>query len=166
MEVLAGRESEGFAHGAGSDAAMDGDVNVENLAALNVEASQQLLELPPSASLESKRHRESKLRKGSPPLICKLCKIVFHNAQALGGHRSNSAEHVERLKKLSPKEKIDYLDEGITLQSSYNLISNIRVILQAFLIRPLALSDVLARWCTHSLRYTQGTLCTTLLSLA
>jgi hypothetical protein len=116
MEVLAGSGSAGFANGAGSDGAMDEDVNVN--AALNVEASQQLLELPPSAPHESVRHIESKLREGIPPLICKLCKIVFHNAQALGGHRSNSAEHVERLNKLSPKERIDYLDEGITLGRS------------------------------------------------
>ncbi len=120
MEVLAGRESEGFPYGAGSDAAMDGDVNVENVTpytALNLEASRPLLKLPPSASQESIRHIESKLRGGIPPLVCKLCNIVFNNAQALGGHRSNSAEHVERLNKLLPKEKLAYLDEGITLRS-------------------------------------------------
>jgi len=85
--------------------------------ALNFEASQQLLKLPPSASQESIRYIESKLREGIPPLVCKLCNIVFNNAQALGGHRSNSAEHAERLRKLSPKDKLAYLDEGITMRS-------------------------------------------------
>jgi hypothetical protein len=104
----------GFADGAGADAAIDADVN--NSEALNLEAPQQLLKLPPSASQESIRHIESKLREGISPHVCKLCNIVFNNAQALGGHRSNSAQHVERLRKLSPKEKLAYLDEGITLR--------------------------------------------------
>ena len=111
MQVLASSQSPVFSDSAAG--AMDADVNL----ALNFEASQQLLKLPPSASQESIRYIESKLREGIPPLVCKLCNIVFNNAQALGGHRSNSAEHAERLRKLSPKDKLAYLDEGITMRS-------------------------------------------------
>jgi hypothetical protein len=115
MEVHAIFGRAGDVDGAGADAAIDADET--NLAALNLEASQQLLKLPPSASQESIRYIERKLREGIPPHVCKLCNIVFNNAQALGGHRSKSAEHVGRLRKLSPKEKLAYLDEGITLRS-------------------------------------------------
>ncbi len=51
--------------------------------------------LPPSATTNSRTLLLAMGRKTR--WICELCNIVFNSAQALGGHRSSSAEHRMRL---------------------------------------------------------------------
>jgi len=63
------------------------------------------IRLPPSASKASKEYLSAKIAKGSTLHTCQLCNIVFANAQALGGHYANSAEHAARLAKLSDEKR-------------------------------------------------------------
>ena len=51
----------------------------------------QPLRLPPTATPASLKSRENK---GLTGFVCKLCRIVFGSAQALGGHRSQSSRNL------------------------------------------------------------------------
>ena len=51
----------------------------------------QPLRLPPTATPASLKSHESK---GLTGFVCKLCRIVFGSAQALGGHRSQSSRNL------------------------------------------------------------------------
>lgn len=74
------------------------------------EHAYQPFKLPPSATKERIKYLESK---GVTPFVCTLCNIVLGNAQALGGHCSNSAQHRQRLRDLSPHEKQAFLQTSM-----------------------------------------------------
>ena len=84
------------------------------------------IRLPPSATRASREHLVEKLNKGSALHKCYVCNIVFANAQALGGHRTNSVEHAEKLAKaakLSDEEMPSYMAEAEDAQASPRMLS-------------------------------------------